>query len=297
MPKPIDFNSKGFSAMANVPATVGMVVDKYHTAGFPLSMDQLYYILCALGYPRNDIHRKKFVTHVQEAVRQKLMTYRHLEPQGRSQVIELPKFTSVQEGLNALLKQYTVDRWKDTRYKPEIWLYAKSSAHTVSPIAFEYGVSMRSFPLISRSQHPSQPSIIAASIELSRTLTEGQQPVILYCAPYSSKLTESEGEILGQVKSVIKSNVVFVKVGVTAKQVKSLNLIPGNINSTAIYDVECIDPPMLADSVRSTLRHYVDEKKFKKAIAQENADLIQLASIVDSTVQVVDTPIDGIDVG
>lgn len=267
--------------MANVPAACAMVAEKYHAAGFPLSMDQLYYIVCALGYPRNDIHRSKFIGHVQEAVRLKLMRYTHLEPQGRSHTVELPKFSSVKEGLEALLKQYTVDRWKDSKYRPEVWVAAKSCVHTLSNVAFEYGVAVRSFPPVSKG-HPSPSSIIAASAELLGSLGKSQSPVILYCVPYSKKLDDTEGTIVGHVRSVIKADVTFTKIGVTASQIKALSLIPNNINANAVYDVESIDPPILANMLRGTLRKYVDERKFKMAVAQENDDIRQLASIVDS---------------
>lgn len=288
MPKilytPHDFKPAALSIIQQAEA----ICLEYAAQGFSLSLRQLYYQFVARGIiPNRQSEYKRLGDIIGDARLAGLIDWSHLEDRGRS-IEELNHWTSPEAILHAVGTQYRVDKWRDQPNRVFVLIEKDALSGVFAPVCEELDV-----PLFACKGYASLSSLWQLGHDrLARCLRDGQEPIILHFGDHDPSGLDMTRDIGARLATFAGDDVKVKRLALNMDQVDAYDPPPNPAKTTdsrylnyveaygdESWELDALDPTVLADLVRESVLSFRDDDLWREAEEEERAERDRLMKV------------------
>jgi len=262
------------------------IIDDYQGRGYDLTLRQLYYQLVARGHIENrDRVYKNLGVAIADGRNVGLIDWAALVDRTRARAAR-PTWTNPSEILEAVAAQYRVDKWRDQEYRVFCWVEKEALAGVVAQACGDHGIQVDH---LSCRGYMSQSTIWREARNLRAVSSQAQRPVILHLGdldPSGVDMTRDNIERLELYSGLVEgSDFIFKRIALNIEQVNEYNPPPNpakftdsrisnyvNKYGTSSWELDSLDPDVLVDLIRSTVREYQEAEAWAERVSTEAAD-------------------------
>ena len=277
MPK-ICYITKDFSGKTRkVIDQANVIIEEYVAQDFVLTLRQLYYQFVARGFLDNTQKQyKRLGEIVSDARLAGEIDWDHLTDRTRN-LESLPHWSGPADILESCSKQFRIDKWADQEYRPEVWIEKEALAGVFERVCEELVV-----PYFSCRGYNSQSEMWAASQRLRRYLDGGQTPIIFQFGDHDPSGIDMTRDIKDRLETFL-AGAEQKRLALNMDQVKTHSPPPNpakttdsryasyiRIHGTESWELDALDPTILAGLVRDAIEGIRDDDAWEKAAKTEN---------------------------
>lgn len=270
------------------------VVTEYQRLGFRLTLRQVYYQFVArdwlpqkwadpkTGSTNNVRSYKNLGSIINDARLAGLIDWHSIEDRTRERGGN-SHWSSPESIISAVAAQYQIDKWQEQPYRPEVWVEKDALEDVVGTVCKELDV-----PFFSCRGYTSQTAMWDNAMLLKNHAKYGAKPVILHLGDHDPSGLDMSHDIEKRVECFMEDDadkLVFKRIALNMNQVRQYNPPPNPAKSTDArynkyvdehgdesWELDALDPQVLAQLIRDAIEPYRDEKLFAKYERQERAE-------------------------
>lgn len=281
------FVNKRFGAEATAMIeTINSILDDYESMGYDLSLRQLYYQLVSRNIvPNTEKSYKNIGTLVSDARLAGHIDWAMIQDRGRT-VEKNPHWDNPSDFLEAVAPQYRFDLWADQPAYVEVMVEKQALEGVLLPVCRDLDV-----PFTANKGYSSSSAMYEASQRYLKRRDEGKELFVIYLGdhdPSGIDMTRDVGDrldlFLGQ-----ESSVGVMRIALNMSQVEKLkppenpakltdSRAKGYISKfgRSSWELDAIEPRMLATLVRSAIELIVDKPRFNRNATRMKAQRVEL---------------------
>lgn len=264
------------------------IITQYQAQGLRLTLRQLYYQLVTRNAIRNlEREYKRIGAMLSEARLAGLVDWDAIEDRIRRPVVA-PQWGSIQEIVEAALRQYRLPRWEGQERYVELWVEKDALAGVLQPLASEFHVTL----MVNRG-YSSQSAMYEAAQRLIDA-AQGDRTIILF---YLGDHDPSGEDMVRDVRDRLELfgvDLTVEKLALTMDQVTQYDPPPNPAKMSdsraagyvakfgaEAWEVDALPPDVLAGLIRAALASMVDRDRMDEVIEREDRDKADLRQAVE----------------
>lgn len=280
------FIEKRFSknSLAIIKAA-NIILREYELQGFDLSLRQLYYQFVARGWLQNSQKSYKNLGAVVADGRMAgLIDWDSIKDRGRT-MESLSHWESPAEIISAVAKGFTIDLWKNQPYRVVVMVEKQALEGVLVPVCRSLDVTF-----IANKGYSSA----SALYELAKEIEDDRrETVVLYFGDHDPSGIDMTRDVYERLQLLSGKDITVDRMALNMPQVKKYNPPPNpaketdarfsryiNMFGETCWELDALNPTVLADLVRSGVGNYINADRFKDAVMKQTAmrdDLEQLS--------------------
>jgi hypothetical protein len=265
------------------------ILQKYHAAGYDMTLRQLYYQLVAADeIPNKKESYDNLGVLVTNARLGGYLDWSMLVDRTRG-LRGIGHYENPEERIKYAAYGYAIDKWKYQKYRPEVWIEKEALAGVFSRICNELDV-----PYFSCKGYSSASSMWGAGMRFRNYQHEGKRPVIFHFGDHDPSGIDMTRDITERLE-LFMGGVEVDRLALTMEQVEEYQPPPNptkildsraagyiDIYGHESWELDALDPDTLADLVRAAVLNIRDEDKWAGAVAEEQRGERMLHTIADN---------------
>ena len=274
MPK-IEYVTKRFrAATLALIEQINVIIDEYAEQGYSLTLRQLYYQFVARGLvPNKLMEYKKLGAVLTDARLAGLVDWNAIEDRTRF-LRELSHWSSASEIVGSCARQYRVDRWSPQyqEHRVEVWIEKDALVGVFEEVCESLDV-----PLFSCRGYTSASEVWRAARRFTEYEEDGQQVIILHFGDHDPSGIDMTRDIQERMET-FGVDLTMARLALNMDQVDTFSPPPNPAKTTDArfqtyvvkygeesWELDALEPRVLADLVREEVLGYRDEGGFAKA--------------------------------
>jgi hypothetical protein len=273
-------NIKIGPARLDMIGVANQIIEEYQAQGFVLTVRQLYYQFVARDLIRNNQREyKKLGALISDGRLAGLIDWDALEDRTRS-VEEITTWADPASILRGVIAGYKTDRWWDQEMRFEVWIEKEALAGVFEPICTELEI-----PFFCCRGYTSLSAMHEAYERLEAHTDAGQTVYILHFGDHDPSGMDMSRHIVDQLNE-FGLDLELDRLALNMDQVAQYNPPPNPAKMTDSraegyvmeygydsWELDALEPAVLADLVRSTVEAYRDHGKWAEAVADDEKDI------------------------
>lgn len=257
-----------------------LIIDRYLAQGLRLTLRQLYYQLVTKNLIKNEEKSyKKVGALVSNGRLAGELDWEAIED--RVRVPKVPNhFSGLEELVEAALRAYRLDRWKDQEEYVELWVEKDALAGVLAPLAREFHITL----MVNRG-YSSQSAMYESADRFRTAADEGKGLHLLYLGDLDPSGEDMVRDIADRLEMFGVHDLDVDKIAITMDQVRQYNPPPNpaklSDSRAAAYiakygrsswEVDALAPPILQQVIRDAIEQYVDDELMDAVKEREERD-------------------------
>lgn len=287
---------KAFKEWNPKPQTVRLlsrimdVVERFQSAGYRLTLRQLYYQLVAKDIIANRVQEYNKIGDILGNARLAgLVDWKAIEDRVRRPQ-KASEWDSIPELMESAFASFRLPRHQDQDNHIELWTEKDALTSVLKPITDNYHVTL----MVNRG-YSSISAMYDAYRRLQRMRGTGKACVILYLGDHDPSGLDMDRDINERLNYLFGTSVEFERIGLTMEQIDELNPPPNPAKVTdpraqnyiaehgeSSWEVDALNPEDLNRIVKEAIERYMDMDKYQAWKDKEERDKERLRDIIDS---------------
>lgn len=276
------------------------IIAEYDQMGYSLTLRQLYYQLVArdllpaqwadpaTGSTNNVRSYKKVGDIVGDGRMAGIIDWNAIEDPLRTTKGN-NHWNSPDEIIDAVAKQYMIDKWADQEYRVEVWVEKNALEDVVSRAARACDVSY-----LACRGYTSLSSMWKSAMSLAAYAKKGQTPVILHLGDHDPSGIDMSRDIEDRTRMFMGetgSSLIFKRIALNMDQIEKYDPPPNPAKETdsrckgykaehgdESWELDALDVRVIDKLIRDEVAKHCDSHRFKKLSAREREERALLAA-------------------
>lgn len=257
------------------------ICEDYSKQGFDLTLRQLYYQFVSRDLiPNKDSEYKRLGSIINDARLAGLIDWNFIVDRTRN-LRSLAHWESPQDIMQAIARQYRVDKWATQPRRVEVWIEKDALVGVIERVCNRNDV-----PFFSCRGYTSQSEVWGAAQRLLGYARAGQTPVILHLGdhdPSGIDMTRDIADRLEMFMSIDGESVAVDRLALNMDQVRKYNPPPNpakltdsrctayiKIHGDESWELDALEPTAIDRLIQTNIDALRDPAAWKKATAQES---------------------------
>ena len=262
--------------------TCNEIIRTYQAQGYRLSLRQLYYQLVSRNIiPNQERSYKNLGNLVSQGRLAGIVDWSAIEDRIRTPR-KVQEWESPSEIMQAVVRGYTLPRWKAQPRYLELWVEKDALAGVLQPITEQYHITL----MVNRG-YSSMSAMKEAAERLEDASAEDKEITMLYVGDLDPSGEDMVRDVEDRLRLLTREEVEFVviKLAITAAQVAAYNPPPNPAKlsdsrsagfiakfGSSSYEADALPPDVLAGVVRGAIEARLDAPLWAEVIEQEEKD-------------------------
>lgn len=266
------------------------IIEEYRKDGYDLTLRQLYYQLVARDYiPNKSTEYDKLGDVVSNARLAGLIDWSAIVDRTRT-LKGVGHTARPEDAIENAAHGYWLDKWEDQDYRVEIWVEKEALAGIFGRVARKLDIDY-----FSCRGYASQTAMYNAGQRMKYYRDRGQTPVILHFGDHDPSGMDMTRDIRERLEMFLEGDGCEVdRLALNMDQVKKYNPPPNpakesdsrsgayvQIYGHSSWELDALDPKVLADLVENAVKDYRDDTKWAAMLEKETAERQTLQTISD----------------
>lgn len=266
------------------------ILDDYNKQGYILTLRQLYYQLVSRDIIANKVKSYTMLGNIISNGRLAgLIDWEMIEDRSRSYRTN-SHWNSPKEILDAAASSYYLNRWEDQHYYVEVWCEKDAVSNILQPVCSKWDVLF-----MANRGYSSQSAMYNAYQRIYYKIREGKKIKIIYFGDHDPSGIDMTRDIEDRLGTFLFSSFEDVnRVALNLDQVKKYNPPENPAKSTdsryqsyiekfgySSWELDALEPKILADLVEKTILKYVDLTIFKTIERKEKEEIQFIKDIAE----------------
>lgn len=288
MPKIKYVNKRFNESTTKIIDQANHIIGEYAAQGYNLTLRQLYYQFVARDLLQNTQKEyKRLGSIINDARLAGLIDWNHITDRTRN-LHSLPHWSSPTDIVQACANQYRIDKWQTQKVRIEVWIEKEALAGVFERVCDELQV-----PFFSCRGYTSQSEMWVAGQRLRQFIRQMQTPIILHFGDHDPSGIDMTRDITDRL-ALFMGGVQLHRLALNMEQVEEYQPPPNPAKITdsraegyiATYgdeswELDALEPDVLADLVRDFVCEYRDEDTWQEAVELENTAKAKLGYVAD----------------
>lgn len=282
--------------------TCNRIIAEYTRAGYVLTLRQLYYQLVSRDVILNKQSEYKRVgSIVNDGRLAGLIDWDALEDRTRN-VRSISHWDSPEAIIDAVARQYAIDKWEDQEVRPEVWIEKDALVGVIERICNELDVSY-----FSCRGYTSQSEMWGAAMRFIKNAKHGQQTHVIHLGDHDPSGIDMSRDIEDRIRMFMARHgygekwFSFTRIALNRDQIDLYDPPPNPAKSTdsrfqgyadehgdESWELDALEPRVLSDLVRTKVGELRDEGLYEERVQQEENEKGLLADTSDQWERVVE---------
>ncbi len=267
------------AATLEVVAQANVIIADYQAQGFVLTLRQLYYQFVSGDFIENtERSYKRLGSIINDGRMAGLIDWDAIEDRTRT----LRKRNSWDEPadiMDAVVSQYHVDYWAGQEYRVEVWIEKEALVGV-----FEGVCNRLDVPFFACKGYTSQSEMWRAGRRLSAIWKDDKVPVILHFGDHDPSGMDMTRDIVDRLETFSGPGLQLKRLALNMDQIDEYGPPPNpakmtdsrfaqyvDVYGAESWELDALEPQVLADLVENAVNEYIDEDALEKAKATEEA--------------------------
>lgn len=282
-----DFNFK--PQTLNTIQQANKIIAEYMAQGFDLTLRQLYYQFVSRDLLPNTLQSyKNLGCIVNDARLAGMIDWNSIVDRTR-ELRSLSHWSGPEDIVKACANQFNTDKWAEQKYKPEVWIEKDALVGVFERVCNELDV-----PLLSCRGYTSQSEMWGASQRLLRYRKQGQTPIIFHFGDHDPSGKDMSRDIVDRLQMFTNKILEFERLALNMDQVEQYEPPPNPAKITdsranayiaefggESWELDALEPSVLADLVREAIKGVVDEDLMKEAEEEQQRHRDSLQQVAE----------------
>ena len=253
------------------------ILDQYAKEGYVLSLRQLYYQFVARDIvPNVELEYDNIGHLINRARLAGLLDWDYIEDRGRARRANV-HWSSPQDSLSSLLSHYQVDKWEDQEYYIEVWVEKDALIDVVGKACQPLDVSY-----FACRGYNSQSEMYQAGKRLQYQSSLGKKPLVLHLGDHDPSGIDMTHDNEKRLSLFARESIQVNRLALNMDQIEHYNPPPNPAKltdsrsrsyvsqfGTSSWELDALEPAVLASIIQKNVEHYRDEVAWIKAVAKE----------------------------
>ena len=276
---------------------VNAIVNEYMEKGFELTLRMVYYQMVARGFiPNNMREYKNLGDVVNDGRLAGLIDWTAIVDLTR-ELNDLSHWESPSSIIDAVSKQYRIDKWSDQEHRIEVWAEKDAVKGVILPACQRLDI-----PFFSCRGYTSQSEMWEAAMRLRRHIDNGQQPLILHLGDHDPSGKDMTRDITDRLAEFAGREIEINRLALNMDQIRQYNPPPNpakitDSRATAYiaefgqesWELDALTPEVMAALIETAVMAVRDEEKWDAAVAEENEQREQLVKVSAKWNEIIDS--------
>jgi hypothetical protein len=293
MPR-IEYVPKNFSEPhMRVIERANEICEQYAAQGYDLTLRQLYYQFVSRGLiPNRQQEYKRLGDIIGQARLAGLLDWDYINDRTRN-LRELAHWSSPNDILSAVARQYRERMWENQRHHIEVWIEKDALIGVIEGVC--NGLDL---PHFSCRGYTSISEVWSAARRLERAIEAGQECLIVHLGDHDPSGIDMSRDIEARLRLFIEGDgfeadmLTVDRVALNFDQVARYNPPPNPAkltDSRAVgyierhgdesWELDALEPTVIGDLIRDTVEPYIDRARWEEDEAKIESERRYLASI------------------
>lgn len=259
------------------------IINEYKTAGYNLTLRQVYYQFVARGLiPNKQEQYKKLGDAINDGRMCGLIDWHAIEDRTRERGGNA-HWGSPQDIINAVERSYMIDKWADQDYRPEVWVEKDALEGVVGTICRRLDI-----PFFSCRGYTSQTAMWDNAQIMKDFAEKGQTPVILHLGDHDPSGIDMSRDIEARVRLFmgdVGEDLIFSRIALNMGQIEQYTPPPNPAKTTdsrfaeyqrlhgdESWELDALEPTVISDLIEDAIKAYRDDDKFDDLAAKEKTE-------------------------
>ncbi len=253
------------------------IIAEYETAGYALTLRQLYYQFVARDLiPNTERSYKRLGSIVNDARMAGLIDWLHIQDRGRF-VRGNNHWPGPSQIIADAAEQFQLDKWADQKHRIEVWIEKDALLGVIEEVCQRLDVSY-----FSCRGYTSQSEMWSGAMRLVRQSKKfGQKPVILHFGDHDPSGIDMSRDIQDRMITFM-GGVEFDRLALNMNQVRQHNPPPNpakvtdsryegyrRLHGEESWELDALEPRVLAQLVERHVKEYRDDKRWNAMVKEE----------------------------
>jgi len=253
------------------------IIAEYETAGYALTLRQLYYQFVSRDLiPNTERSYKRLGSIVNDARMAGLIDWLHIQDRGRF-VRGNSHWKDPAQIVAGCAQQFQIDKWADQKHRVEVWIEKDALLGVIEAICQQLDVSY-----FSCRGYTSQSEMWGGAMRLVRQCKQyGQTPVILHFGDHDPSGIDMSRDIVERMQTFM-GGVEFNRLALNMDQVREHEPPPNpakvtdsryegyrRLHGEESWELDALEPRVLAQLIERHVKQYRDEKRWKAMVKAE----------------------------
>jgi len=277
------------SASRETIEQVNNILAEYGRQGYDLSLRQLYYQMVSRDLlPNAQKEYKRLGDIVNNARLAGLVDWDMIKDRGR-QTVKNSHFDSPAEILEIAARQFAIDKWQDQNYHVEVMVEKQALEGVLEPVCRELDI-----PFTANKGYSSASALRERGRVLGRIARQGKRIVVFYMGDHDPSGLDMTRDVRERLSMFAECGVTVERLALNYPQVQTLKPPKNPTKETdtraaeynkhfkASWELDAIEPAMLARIVTEAVLKYRDAGKWQNAVMAEKRMKAELQELADS---------------
>lgn len=253
---------------------------EYRTAGYDLTLRQVYYQFVARGLlPNSDRSYKRLGSIVNDARLAGLIDWNYITDRTRF-LRSASYWSSPSSIIEASAQQFKRDLWTETdqRFRPEVWVEKDALVGIVGRVCDELQV-----PYLSCRGYVSQSEMWSAGRRMGEHDQSGLTPIVIHLGDHDPSGLDMSRDIEERLSLFAETPIEVQRIALNMDQIEQYNPPPNpakltdsrgagyvDLYGTESWELDALEPTVLTDLIRDAVEPYIDRSAW-----DEGADVDQ----------------------
>ncbi len=265
-----------------------VILEDYDSQGYDMTLRQLYYQLVKENeIPNNKKQYDRLGSIINKARLAGLIDWSFIVDRKRK-FEKLSHWNSPGEILDAVSKQYRIDKWASQTYRPEVWFEKDALTGIFERVCQEFDV-----PYFATIGYNSQSAMWKAGRQRLKGWRENEQvPIIFYLGDHDPSGLHMTVDVLERLQLFCGFSVEVRRLALNMPQVEQYNPPPNFAKDTDSrfekykkrygtdsWELDALNPEILSKLVKTQLEKLIDQDAWDTAVDREHHERQMLEKI------------------
>ena len=271
-------------------AQANVIIEEYQTAGYTLTLRQLYYQFVSRALIQNtEREYKNLGSLVSKGRLAGLIDWRAIEDRTRS-LRAMPAWEDPSEIVRGSANQFHVDMWTGQDRRPEVWIEKEALAGVIAPVCRELDVAY-----FACKGYVSQSEQWEAGVRVrNRMARDNQETVILHLGDHDPSGIDMTRDNTDRLSMFAWDEVEVRRLALNMDQIEEFNPPPNPAKmsdaraqgyverfGTSSWELDALEPAMMADLIRGEIESLIDPDRMDEQRALQDRGRRELRVIAD----------------
>lgn len=258
------------------------IIKEYASEGYDLTLRQLYYQFVSRGLiPNSQKEYKKLGSVINNARMAGLIDWNAIVDRTRM-LRESSHWNNVGEIIESCIYSFKLDKWKNQKYRPEVWIEKDALVGVIGDICEKLDV-----PYFSCRGYTSQSAMWRASRRM--LIHTDQIPFIIHLGDHDPSGIDMSRDIKDRLYTFGVDELVFKRIALNMNQVEKYNPPPNPAKLTDTrasgyvveygnesWELDALEPKIISSLINKMVLSVREEKPYKETLKREKAYIKQL---------------------
>lgn len=294
MPR-IAYVPKNFSdGSMEIIARANQICTDYAAQGFDLTLRQLYYQFVSRDWLANrQTEYKRLGSIINDARLAGLIDWDYIVDRTRN-LRDLAHWTTPEEIIQAVARQYRHECWEDQQYRVEVWIEKDALVGVIQ------GVCQRNdVPFFSCRGYTSQSELWGAAMRLKGYEQDGQETVVIHLGDHDPSGIDMTRDIQDRLR-LFGAKTEVRRIALTMAQVDQYQPPPNPAKLTdsraegyieehgdESWELDALDPATLDTLIQGEIESWRDDRSWRESVARQEEQRGRLAAVRERWAEVV----------